>query len=94
LIIGGVNVWVARATSRREQSLDLLKWGGEQAVAEDNERANMMGMKALEALGKAQLLSKADKRVLWAINLAVLAPITTAYPEDTDLPIVVEGEDD
>lgn len=93
LVVGIINVLMTSATSRRDQTLNLLKWAAEQAVADQNPKANLMGTKAMDAMNKTGLLKVADRKVLWAITAAVLAPVTDAYPEDSDLPIVVEGDD-
>ena len=94
VVVGVVTVLANRSTTRREQALELLKWAGERAVEPKNPRANSMGTDTLDALRKGRLLSRSDKRLVWAISGAVLAPTTSSYDVDTELPIVVEVLDE
>lgn len=82
-VVGGVNVAVARANSRREETMRLLRWAAELAVDPGSVTTNFMGMQALTALAQGGKLDKDDKRILVAITHAVLAPAIAAYPQSS-----------
>lgn len=76
----------------------LLRWAGEQAVDPGSEAANVMGLQALIALDKSGILKEQDKRLLWAVTQAVLAPSVAGYPEAAEVANISvagpEGGDD
>ena len=53
-----------------------------------------MGAETLRALRKGRLFSTSDKRLVWAISGAMLAPTSSKYPETTEMPIDVEVLDE
>ncbi len=87
-VVGVTTVTVNARTSRREEAMRLLRWAGEQAVEPGSEAANVMGVQALIALDKSGILKRDDKRLLWAVTQAVLAPSVAAYPETADVPSI------
>ncbi len=84
-VVGITTVTVNAKTSRREEAMRLLRWAGEQAVDPVGELANVMGLQALIALDKSGILKKDDKRLLWAVTQAVLAPSVAGYPDAVDV---------
>lgn len=87
-VVGAIAIAVSRKTSRREESMRLLRWAGEQAVDPVSKLACTMGMQTLSALAKGGLLDKDDKRLLWAVTQAVLAPPSASYSDANNAPVV------
>ncbi len=86
--VGLTNAAVNREVGRREEAMRLLRCAAERAVEPNNDTANLMGVEALHGLSKGKMLSRDDRRILWAITQAVLAKPEAAYSHSCEPPNV------
>jgi ethanolamine ammonia-lyase small subunit len=80
---------------RREETMRMVRWAADHALADD-EALRPVGVSALAALRRAELLQPEDERLVEEIAEAVA--IVTAegpgYPMDAEIVVSEDGEED
>ena len=80
---------------RREETMRMVRWAADKALAEE-EAVRPVGVSALDALRRAELLQPEDERLVEEIAeaVAVVSTMGEEYPLDAEIVVSVDGEED
>lgn len=80
---------------RREETMRMVRWAADKALADD-ESLRPVGVSALEALRRAELLQPEDEHLVEEIAeaVAIVAASGSGYPLDAEIVVSEDGEED
>jgi hypothetical protein len=80
---------------RREETMRMVRWASDKAL-DDDESVRPVGVSALEALRRAELLQPEDERLVEEIAeaVALVAAAGVGYPLDAEIVVWTDGEED
>lgn len=80
---------------RREETMRMVRWAADKAL-DDDEANRPVGVSALDALRRAELLQPEDERLVKEIAeaVALVAAHGEGYPLDAEIYVSDDGEED
>jgi hypothetical protein len=80
---------------RREETMRMVRWAADKALSEE-EAVRPVGVSALDALRRAELLQPEDERLVEEIAeaVAVVSANGEEYPVDAEIVVSIDGEED
>jgi hypothetical protein len=80
---------------RREETMRMVRWAADRAL-DDDESVRPVGVSALDALRRAELLQPEDVRLVEEIAeaVAVVAVHGVEYPLEAEIVVDADGEED
>jgi hypothetical protein len=80
---------------RREETMRMVRWASDKAL-DDDESVRPVGVSALEALRRAELLQPEDERLVEEIveAVALVSAAGEGYPLDAEIFVSTDGEED
>jgi hypothetical protein len=80
---------------RREETMRMVRWAADHALADD-ESLRPLGVSALDALRRAELLQPEDEVLVEEIAeaVAIVAAVGSGYPVDAEIVVSEDGEEE